>query len=362
MFNLLWVSEAWRIFKRSTYVKKHGVKHYSGNAVEICSKILENCWNGKYFQTSTGHFNEFYVRDFGWSIDSLIILGYQDKVLKTLDYALDIFSKNKRVTTTITPSGKVVDIFAYSPDSLAYLIRCLKVSNARNLVEKYKIFLNQEIQKYFEIVIDKKTGLVRKDRYFSSMKDQAKRQSSCYDNCMTASLAKDLEILNLNNPFKRYDYKHLILDNFWTGNYFKDDLSGKDYIAADANVIPFWLEIFDNKFMLKKAVELIISEGLDKPFPVKYAKAKTTRNFVDYFVSNYEGDAIWMHMGPMYIKIVKQIDSKLAQNYVDKYTPLIEEHHNFLEVFNPDGTPFRSPFYYSDEGMIWSANYLALLR
>jgi hypothetical protein len=68
-----------------------------------------------------------------------------------------------------------------------------------------------------------------------------------------------------------------------------------------------------------------------------------------------------MHAGLMYIKIVKEIDSEKAKEYVNEYTKLIEKYGNFLEVFNSDGTPFRSRFYYADEGMLWCANYLTLL-
>ena len=69
-----------------------------------------------------------------------------------------------------------------------------------------------------------------------------------------------------------------------------------------------------------------------------------------------------MHLGLMYIKVVNSIDKPLAKKYIDQYTKLIEKYKNFLEVFNPDGSPFRSWFYYADEGMLWCANYLTLAR
>jgi len=39
---------------------------------------------------------------------------------------------------------------------------------------------------------------------------------------------------------------------------------------------------------------------------------------------------------------------------------LIEQHGNFLEVFDSKGKPFSTPFYYCDSGMLWAANYLTL--
>ncbi len=359
MLNLNHLSEALRIFRRSRIVKNRGIKQYNGNANKICRQIIEDCWNGRYFQVSAGHFCEFYIRDFGFCIDSLLKLGYKDKVLKTLEYALSVYSK-QRLTTTIIPSGKCIDVFDYSPDSLAFLLRCLRISDAKELVETYRAFLLKETNKYFNLVIDKKTGLVRTDRKFSSIKDQSIRKSSCYDNCMTAMLSNELDKLKMSNPFKAYDYKKLIKDNFWTGNYFLDDLSGERYIAGDANIFPFWTGIFDDREMLKKCISSIQKEGLDKPFPLKYTKNAKRLNFVSSFSQNYEGTSVWMHIGPLFVFLVKKIDRKKAADYLDVYTNLIKKYKNFIEVFNPDGTPYKSQFYHADEGMLWAANYLAL--
>jgi len=360
MLNLTHLSEASRIFNRSRYVKKHGVKRYKGNAKNICKQIVNDCWNGRYFQVSSGHFCEFYIRDFGWCVDSLLKLGYKEKVRKTLSYALYIYS-NQGLKTTITPKGKAVDTFTYAPDSLAFLIRSLRVLGDKNLIRKYKDFFKKETEKYFDLVLDKETGLVKKDKFFSSIKDEALRKSSLYNNVMTAMLNNELNKLRLWNPFKRYNFKKIIKTNFWTGDYFLDDLSGDKYITGDANVIPFWTEVFDDKRMLKLCINKIQSEGLDKPFPLKYSKKiPKNLNFVNWFVPNYEGNSIWMHIGLMYIKVVKEIYKDKAKGYLKKYTNLIEKYGNFLEIFNPDETPFKSKFYYADEGMLWAANYLCL--
>ncbi|MBW2966116.1 hypothetical protein KY342_03365 [Candidatus Woesearchaeota archaeon] len=363
MLNLTHLSEAWRIFKRSRYVKKHGVKKYRGNAERICKQIVKDCWNGRYFQVSTGHFNEFYVRDFGWCIDSLLKLGYKKEVKKTLEYAIDIYSK-QGLKTTITSNGKTVDVFTYAPDSLAFLVRSLRVLGDKDLVKKYKDFLIKEIDKFYDLVVDKETGLVRSDRYFSSIKDEAKRRSSCYDNSMVAMLNNELIKLNFHNPLKKYNFKKTIKHMFWNESYFVDSLRGdKEIVTGDANIFPFWTEVFDDKEMLKNAIEQIQLNKLDQPFPLRYSYSKNHNqkmNFVEKFVPNYERDTCWMHMGLLYIQLVKQIDKEKAQEYKMKYKELIEKYHNFLEVFNPDGTPFKSRFYYADEGMLWTANYLFL--
>ena len=48
------------------------------------------------------------------------------------------------------------------------------------------------------------------------------------------------------------------------------------------------------------------------------------------------------------------------ESYDTFYKNLIEKHGNFLEVFDANGKPFSTPFYYCDSGMLWAANYLVL--
>lgn len=361
MITLTHLSEAFRIFRYSLRRKKNGFKKYEGNAEEICKQIVEDCWNGRYFQVSNGHFCEFYMRDFGWCCEALLKLGYRNKVIKTLDFALGIYSKNNRLTTTITPNGKVVDIYEYSPDGLAYLMRCLRLADAKKLVEKYKNFLDAEIYRYFRKIFDENTGLVRKDRYFSSMKDYSERGSSCYDNIMIAMLSKELDKLGFNNPFKNYDMKKNIKDNFWNGGYFYDDLSKKEYVSGDANLYPFWLGVFDNEDMLKSAVDSMIKAGLDNPFPLKYSSERKGKKFniiEKILVPNYEGNAIWSHMGPLCVELLRKVDKKRAKLLLDKYKMMIEKYGNYLEVFDSKGLPYKTLFYYTDEGMIWAVNYV----
>ena len=352
------------MFKRAVRVKKYGVKKYSGNAEEICRQIVKDCWNGRYFQTSAGHFCEFWTRDFGWCTKSLIKLGYEKEVKKTLEYALSIFKKNKKVTTTISPDGVPFDFPRYSPDSLAYLINSialLKEKDRKELVEKYKDLLNREISRHFKIVFDPKTDLVKANVSFSSMKDYSKRYSSTYDNTMTTFLKNKLAKLKLENPYKEFDIKNSIKENLWNGSYFYNDMKKEPIVTGDSNVFPFWTEVFTDKNMTKSAIQSIQKEGLDKPFPLKYEKGRIQKMiFLDFLNENYEGNSIWAHMAMPYIEVVSKIDRNKAKEYIEKYSELIEKNGNYLEVFDPDGTPFKSAFYYADEGMLWAANYLAL--
>ncbi len=362
MLKPIFASEGIRIFRRKFLVSLHGTKKHFGDVDSICRQIVKGCWNGKYYQTSTGHFCEFYTRDFGWSIESLLKLGEKERARTTLNYALHHFEGQNKITTTISPNGVCFDFPYYAPDSLAYLLQSLRLLNDRMLVNKYKEFLEKEITKFQHLAMGK-NDLVRKDKYFSSMKDYAQRQSSCYDNCMLAVVAREARNLKLKNNLDSFQhYKKRIKENFWNGSYFYDDITKKPYVAGDANVIPFYLKIFEERKMLKQAIQSIMQERLDRPFPLKYSTRSPEHKTIsiEILAGDYERDAVWMHLGLMYLKILKKIDGKQFLFHKNQYKRLIEEQKTFLEVFNRNGKPFSTPLYYTDEGMLWAANYLTL--
>ena len=338
-------------------------KRYHGNAQEICQQVVDACWNGRFFQTSVHNFPQFWSRDLGWCISSLIKLGYEKKVHQTIRYALNRFKGHKKITTTITPGGKPFDFPTMAVDSLPWFIHSIHVSKFSYYEQRH--FLNRQIKLYFTKVVDPETGLVRSEEHFSSMKDFAIRDRSCYDNCMLALLAKNLEKLKyLDNPFKKYHYPTLLRQNFWNGEYFYDDLTKKEYVAGDANLFPLFFDLVhdhDNK-MLKSVIKKIQEEELDSPLPLKYTKSRTGVRFIpdELFLRNYESNSVWTHMGPLYIQLVSKIDQQLAKRYKKRYTRLIEKEQGFLEVLDVKGRPFRTPFYYCDRGMLWAANYLTL--
>lgn len=337
-------------------------RFFRGNAEKICQDIVKNCYNKKYFQTSLGHFSSFWMRDFGICVEALLKLGYDKEVYKTLEYALSVYSRNNILTTTISNEDEPFNAFSYSPDTLPLLLRSLRLAKANDLIDIYKPFLNQEILNYFEIVIDKSTGLVKKSN-FSSMKDNAKRQSSCYNNCMAAMLKNEVKLLNLVNPLEDYNYEKLIIDNFWQGYYFYDDLYS-NYVAGDANVFPFWCGVIKDKEKLKKVIGIIKESKLDDPFPLKYTEKKD-HDFkypMKLFAKNYQGDSIWMNIGLCYLDVVASYDKKLLKKYLSKYSEIIENNKNFLELFTPEGLPYKTLFYKADEGMLWSCKYLDLLK
>ena len=338
-------------------------KKYEGNADSICQQIVKDCWNGNFFQTSTGNFPQFWTRDFGWCTASLLKLKYESEVHQTLRYALNRFKKHNKITTTITPGGKPFDFPVYAVDSLPWLIHSIKI--AKFPYHEHKAFLNREIKKFFFEVIDSQTGLVNPERQFSSMKDFSIRKSSCYDNCLVAMLANDLKTMKLFNPFRKYDYPSLIRRHFWNGLYFYDDLSKQEYVAGDANLFPFIFGIINDQQMLKSVLRKIHQAELDQPFPLKYTQSRDKINFIweEFFLKNYESNSIWTHMGPLYIKMVKTVNKDLALEMKNKYKEMIEKYGNYPEVLKlkkGQVKHYSTFFYYCDSGMLWAANYLTL--
>ncbi len=335
-------------------------KRYEGNAENICKEIVKDCWNGSFFQTSTTNFPQFWTRDFGWCTQSLVKLKYENEIHHTLRYALNRFRQHRMITTTISTLGRPFDFPEPAVDSLPWLIHSIKISKFP--YHSFKPFLNKEIQKFFELFINGQTGLVRPELHVSSIKDFAIRKSSCYDNCLTALLAHELKSMKLINPLREFDYPSLIKRHFWNGHYFHDDLSKKHYVAGDANIFPFVLGIINNEEMLKSALEQIQAAGLDEPFPLKYTADSRQVRFIwqEIAMMNYESNALWTHMGLLYIKLLQQVDKDRAKEEKEKYTEIIEKHRNFLEVFTAEKKPYSSPFYYCSSGMLWAANYLTL--
>src|SRR3989344_4513951 len=189
---LLYATQGTRILFTSLK-NRFAPKRYEGKANEICRQAVQECWNGTFFQTSTTNFPQFWTRDFGWCVQSLIKMNYEKEVHATIRYALNRFKKYNIITTTITPGGKPFDFPLPAVDSLPWLVHSIKL--AKYLYYDQKAFLNKEIQKFFEKYIDPQTGLVKPDLHVSSIKDFAVRRSSCYDNCMVGLLAKDVASL-----------------------------------------------------------------------------------------------------------------------------------------------------------------------
>jgi hypothetical protein len=354
------LKEGIRYFLNSTKRKIKRHKRFQGSAKEICEQIVADCWNGKYFENSLGNYKEFWTRDIGFSAENLIKLGYKEELTQTLKYALSRFKNG--IKTTITPNGKAFSFpNVYSPDSVALLFYSLRAAKAQGLIEEHREFLQKEVDKFFKTAVDRKTNLIKKER-FSSMRDYSIRTSSCYDNCMTALMAKESKHLGFEHECLDTDFSKIIKQHFWTETHFKDELNGK-HIAGDANIFPFWTETFNDKKMLKQTIETIKNAKLDTPLPLKYigSRAREKMHWANIFVPNWEQNYSWTNMAPIYISLVGEIDKKYANELKEKYRQTIERDGTLFELYNDEMKPFKSAFYLADEGMLWAANFAKLL-
>lgn len=353
------------MFKVSLNTKLHGYKRYDGNAEAICRRIVKDCWNPRkrYFMASTGHFSQFYSRDFGICVETLLRLGYEKEVFQTLEYALARFNKAGKITTAITPSGKPFDFPYIASDSLPFIVHSIKAAEGFYLMRKYEhLFLN-EIKRYFEKVFDKETGMVKANRSFSSMKDYSRRNSSTYDNCMAAMLSKDLDDLKFFNPMHDFDIKANIKKNLWNRKFFYDDLNQIDEVYGDANVFPFWTGVFRERKMFESCQKEMKRAGLDKPLPLKYTSKRRVRGqkmiWQEILAGDYEKDTVWTHLGLCYLDVLKRFGQKKELEKQHKqYSRMIESNKNFIEVFDNNGKPFRTLFYQADSGMIWASKLI----
>ncbi|HII72798.1 TPA: hypothetical protein HA265_08635 [Candidatus Woesearchaeota archaeon] len=366
MVTLTHISEGLRMFRRRLRIRREGFPRYKGNAEEICQQILKRCWNGRYLQTSAGHFCGFYARDFGWCARYLLELGMKKEMIKTLDYALSRYEKTG-IKTAITPKGKPFDFpNYYCIDAVAFIFHALRLVGDHRLMAKYKKFLQEEVNRLEKEAIEPETGMVRKDRYFSAMKDHALRRSSCYDNVMVAWLSEEIDkIGGLENPLRRHDVKRKIKHFLWTGRYFKNDMSPDMTVTGDSNIFPFWTEVFTDKKMVKSAIEEMQKAKLDEPMPLKYVHTPLKEHrmiLVEAFVKDWEQDTVWPQMGMVYIDLLSEMDRKKAKEELAKYTKTIEKNGNYLEVFRADGRPFTTKFYTCDDSLSWASMYLSLRK
>lgn len=354
MLTLTHILQGLRYFTTSLAQKINGPRKYFGTATKICQQIVDACWNGRYFQTSTHHYREFWARDFGYCAKHLVSLGYREKVLSTLDYALSRYQKTG-IKTTISRGGWPFSFpNIYAPDSVALIFHALRVSNATKLVRKYHLFLQRELDLFAATVLEE--GRVKRGAHFGGMRDYARHDSSCYNHCMSILLAREAHALGLDFAYTEHELVET-LDEYWMGNAYRDDRRITQ-ASGDANTLPYWLGV-GKQFSHSHAT--LRKNGLDTPLPLAYAHHKETHMIpTEFFVPNWQHHTIWPFLGLLYCHAAKQYDPALAKHYKQAYAAHIETYRTLYEVLNPDGTPYTSAFYHADEGLLWAAMYLTL--
>ena len=350
------------MFTRHLHVRGKHYTRVGKTAEEICTNTLEQLWNGRILQTSLGHYPQFYARDFGMVVESLIDLGHKDACEATMTYALSHYKAAGEVTTHLSITGKALSFpSVYSPDSLAYFLKSYRVVFGK-LRPEDKAFLQEAVKKFCTTVLDKE-GKVKRQTHFGGMRDHAVRDASCYDTVMTAVVQRESKLLGLDFAHKDVDYAKMLIDDYWTGTHFKDDMSNET-MTADACIYPFWHSIITDKALLRQTITSMQQAKLDRPFPIKYVPSAQEQGksiWQNIFVPDWEADSVWPMSGLPFIDLVMQIDQKKARYYHIQYRKLIQKYGTFIEVYGRNGKPYTSLVYSADEGMIWCAHWLRQL-
>lgn len=268
----------------------------------------------------------------------------------------------------ITPDGVPLDFPCYGPDSFALLLYAITHTGNHDLAQEHGVFLTAEAKRFAELVIDHTTGLPRAGKRFSSIRDHAGRKGSCYDAVMIAVAARECQRLHIKFPVTEADTAAHIMDVYWNGTYFFQDLAKQPIVEGDANVFPFWTGIITDPAVREHAITAVQAAALDKPFPLRYVSPydkKTERvamHPANLLMPDYETDSVWMHLGLCYLRVLREMgvahSDSFAQHH-DRIGSLIAEHKTFLEVYGTTGHPLRSRWYVTDESMLWCANWLA---
>jgi len=362
------IIEALRIGLHGLRCHLTGPKRYSGDAKSICEQIVEGCWDSRLgiFVTSQHNYPLFYARDFGMCVDSLLALGHEERVRETLVWAMKHYEEGGRVTQIVNRKGKPLNFpDVESPDALAFLLHSIIALNDNDLIKRHKAFLEKELARFTDAVVDPATGLCKRGMHLGGMRDYAIRDSSCYDNTMLAAIKKYSKKLELNNRLQKYNYEKLLIGSFWTGNHFKDDMVNNE-LTGDANVVPYWFGILPRtkeKILFRKSLQSMRKLHLDKPFVLRYEphrNASVKMHWMDPLTGSWETDTVWIHLGNLFLQAAARIDPKIAKHYLAGHKELIEQQRHYPEVLDKEGRPHAGPFFHADDSMLWACNYLAL--
>ena len=344
-----------------------GHTRHPGDARSIVRACIEACWNGRTFTASPGHFDMFWTRDLSFSTPSLVRLGHRERVHTSLAYALDVWtSRRSHITTTIHYFDRPGDVFEYGVDSLPLFLAALRSTGAEDLVERHRSWLQAEVDRFYQLVVDPTTGLVRSDRKFSAHRDTVVNRSNAYGNTMVALLAKTIEETGwLDSPFERHfegDYGRLLLEHFWVDDHFRDAL-GDETVSGEANIWPFYTGVIADPAIIAPALKYLATNGFCDPYPLRYETSRRPEREVwltRHILPDYQGSTVWTSLGAMYLQVLRTIDPALAASETARYVDWIERDGTFWEVMNSKGQNWVSPRWImiGEESMLWSAIFL----
>lgn len=350
---------------RQLYNRYFGkIERFPGNAREICQQIVDRLWYGDFYRTSLGHYNFFWMRDFGTVAESLVNLNQTTHVHHTLRWALRHYQRAGIVKLCIDKAGNVFNAPGRaSIDALPWLLHSLVVSGYR-LNSSEVEFLNKELRRYTTMFLDE-TGDILTDIAFAEMRDAVYYDRSAYAISLVGRLAQCVGELGLVDfHFTAERYSDILIHEYWTGDYFRADRASQTY-SSDSALMPFFLGIVVNAAMVGKTFDYINKKELNKPYPLKYGEVpekplKYRFGMGPVSMPNYTETSIWTWHATYYLHLLKRYNREEYVEQYNKFSELIERHGSYPELLAPDGSWYYAPFYRSDPGMVWAALFLEL--
>ena len=340
------------------------IERFPGDAREICSQIVDRLWYGDFYRTSLGHYNFFWMRDFGTVAESLTTLNHTTRVHHTLRWALRHYRRGNRVKLCIDKNGNVFNAPGKpSIDALPWLLHSLVVSHYY-LNSDEQAFLSEELERYVARYLTE-TGDIKKGVRYAEMRDAVYYERSAYAIALVGRLAQCAEVLQLKNfPFAPSVYSDILIKEYWTGDFFRADRVSTNF-SSDSALIPFFLRVVDDEAMASKTFDYINKAELNLPYPMKYGEKPSKKlryrfGMGPISMPNYTESSLWTWHATYYLHLLHRYGRDEYKKQYVQFSALIERHQTYPELTNPDGSWYYAPFYRADPGMVWAALFLEL--
>ena len=336
------------------------IEHLEGDAKEICEQIVDRLWEGDFYRTSLGHFDFFWMRDFGTVAESLVKTGHKKHVLHTLKWALLQYRNSATVTTCIDKSGNCFNAPMHAVDTLPWLLHCLVVSDY-DLNKSERKFLEHELRKYCRRYLDT-TGHVRPIE-FAEMRDAVIYDRSAYSVTLVGRMAWCVGQLGLESfPYPLQKYQEELISRYWNGQYFNADRA-TDAFSAECALFPFFLGVIEDEALAGATFDYITDNNYDDPFPMIYTKQSDEFAYHWWmtapFMPEYEANTLWSWHGLFYLHSLRRYKRPEFETQRERCAEgMIEKHGMFPEMLNKDGSWYYAPVYRGDPGMVWAALYV----
>lgn len=337
--------------------------HFEGDARDISAQVVEGCWNGTFYQTSLGHYDFFWMRDFGTTAQSLVNLGHKDRVQQTMAWAMKHYRRANTVTLCIDGYGNTFNAPAKkSIDALPWLLHTLLACDYKLNKTEHE-FLQTRLRHYSKKFIDRKDGMLKYVRY-AELRDAVTYDRSAYSVAMLGRLSYCANKLGLDAfLFPPETYRRALIDQYWNGTFFRADLSN-DTFSSECALVPFLLNVVDDRDMAAATFNYIEKKKLNRPYPMQHGehddRFKHRLGMGPIIMPNYTGSTVWTWFGTFYLHLLHRYDRPEYGTQYRRLAQLVEKYHVYPELITPEGEWYKAMAYKSDPGMIWAGLFLDL--